>query len=340
MLAGVGGYFGLRAWAGIKFGAWAAQDPIRLAGGALAAFGYYLLKVVVPWPQHHYVSKLPSLWAALPPVALAAAASWWAWRKAGAARSLALLSLAWLVAAILPPLAVSAPTLAVTSVAERYLYLPSVGIALLFGLWALHADFSRTLQKAGLAAAAALIVAFAASVVERTGVWQGDLEFWTEAARSPDAAEVPLVISNLAEALQTAERYDEARRWYGRAYDLFTDPADRMKIMANLGAMELAAGRKSLDAGDPAAAIAHCDRGIGYLEPVLLSPLHMDGVPNAAMGSLLLLKHKSLLLLDGKGDGRLLERAARHFEIARYTMRDRPDVVAGLAEIRRLQGQR
>jgi hypothetical protein len=53
---------------------------------------------------------------------------------------------------------------------------------------------------------------------------------------------------------------------------------------------------------------------------------------------MLLMRHKALALRGTPGEARLLERAARHLEIARSTRRDNPGLASELEELGRLRG--
>lgn len=169
---------------------WAA----RLAQ-LMAAAAWYLVKLVAPWPQSALVSlkALPSLVFAIPVVLVAAALTGralWQWRRD--AETMPLLAWGWLWATLALPLWIAVFALNNTPLAERYLYLPSVALALAVGL-AWCAAGRRRLPLAALLAVVAVV--FAASTLERALVWRNNLVLWTDTVRK--SPEVGLAWTNL-----------------------------------------------------------------------------------------------------------------------------------------------
>ena len=191
--------------------------------------------------------------------------------------------------------------------AERYLYLPSVGFALLaaFGLIRIAA-----LAPAGRAVAAVVCLAVAAlytaGTVARNPVWKNDYTFWADAAaKSPDG---PVPHYNLGTVLAARGKLDEAIEQYriaiglkpaavafkslGAAYDakgergkaveaylgaLRLEPDD-VSTYLELGALygETGARDKAIESFEaavrlqPGNANAHYDLGIAYKEQGLV----------------------------------------------------------------------
>jgi tetratricopeptide (TPR) repeat protein len=91
--------------------------------------------------------------------------------------------------------------------ADRYLYLPAAGLAVL-GVLAARALPERAL--AGAAAAALLLaLAFAATTGRRAGVWADEMDFWRTAAREAAPAQA-MGHAGLGEALLRREKFEEA----------------------------------------------------------------------------------------------------------------------------------
>jgi tetratricopeptide (TPR) repeat protein len=336
LLSGIFAYFWLRKAAGCNFGEAAPVDFGRSLLNLFAALGYYVRKVLFPWPQYHYMPKLPELWLSVLVLVLVSTVTAWAFWAARKSRNAIVLALIWFAVGIAPSLMVAIRMLAVTPVAERYLYLPSVGVCLLAGHWAALADWRQLRTRIAAGCLGVLLVAFSASVIERTGVWQADVAFWEDAIRNPDAAVAPLVLSNLGEAYQQADRPDIAKATYAKAVALMTNPIDQLKVKANLAAMELTDSQRALSVNNLKEALAHADTAISYLEPVLVSPLRMDGIPNASMGISLLVKAKVEGFLSGNLNRSILERARYHLDLAKKTIRDNPDLNGARAECERL----
>jgi hypothetical protein len=181
-------YFTLRAGAGAGLGAAGAFSLAEALPGVLRAAGWYVAKLVVPWPQSNFVAwdMLPGLGvAAAVLAALGALLAGTAWRWRARGEGVAFVGLAWACVALAPSLAATLPGLAETPVAERYLYLPSVGACLAAG--ALYATLSagRWALAAGWGTAA-LVMACLAGTVQRGLIWMSDLTLWSDTtAKAP-----------------------------------------------------------------------------------------------------------------------------------------------------------
>ncbi len=221
-------------WVGAAWVWWS----LRLAGGAalpvsptgsemlfwnpLRALAWYLGKLVVPWPQANFAvwEMVPAVPASLAILAvallalLASARLWWQSKNAGI-----LIGLCWTGLALAPSLAATLGGVAETPVAERYLYLPSVGFAIAVGaalgllLQAVGTGAPRRVLVGGFAALCAGLLALS---LQRGLVWQNDLRLWADAtAKAPDYA-LPWVERGKAQAASgdegTALAYFERAR--------------------------------------------------------------------------------------------------------------------------------
>lgn len=189
---------------------------LAYAGSLLAR---YLAFLIVPFPPKVLATvPAPRL---LDPVALAgllagvlalaglAAAAW-----NGRARREIAVPVAFLVAFLLPALA--ANSIGGANFAERYLYLPSIGLAWLVGLaWSRIAR--RTLTALALAGLAG-ITALGAAAWVRSGLYRSDLELFSAVVRANPRNEIAR--NNLGMALFRADRFDEAEREYREALRL------------------------------------------------------------------------------------------------------------------------
>jgi Flp pilus assembly protein TadD len=110
-------------------------------------------------------------------------AAWWARRS-----SVLLVALSLLIVPLLPALYV--PVLGEGLLAERYLYVPSVGAALLIGLGlaTLRGRTSHAWRWA-TAGCGVLVVVLALATLSRNAVWKSDLALWSDAAaKAPRSA--------------------------------------------------------------------------------------------------------------------------------------------------------
>jgi len=219
-----GGLMLALSWLGAAWVWWS----LRLAGGAalavnpsgsevllwnpLRALAWYLGKLVVPWPQANFAvwEMVPEIPVSLGILAvallllLAVARLWWQGRGDGRIRSaVILLGLCWTGLALAPSLAATLSGVAETPVAERYLYLPSVGFALAVGgalgllLQASGGAGGRRLVLGGYTLLCAVLLALC---LQRGLVWQNDLRLWADATARAPAYALPWVERGKAQA--------------------------------------------------------------------------------------------------------------------------------------------
>ncbi|MBZ5640764.1 MAG: tetratricopeptide repeat protein [Acidobacteriia bacterium] len=240
----------------------AGLPPIARSLAALAAAGRYALVLVFPRvlsPDYGFAETAevrspldPWLLLGLLAAAALAVGLLVAWRRSRAAAFLLLL-------AALPFAPVSNFPFAIgTIMAERLLYLPSVGLCLLAG--AAWPALVRQLGRASaLALAAVLLVGGSIRTVGANLAWHDEFSLWS---RAYDAAPRSVkVLGNLAVELAMRGRLDEARQLLERAVLLAPDFApNRINLagvllkLGNLDAAE-AEVRHVLDRepGEPAA---------------------------------------------------------------------------------------
>ena len=127
-------------------------------------------------------------------------------------------ALAWIAVTLVPVLRFG--SFGDVLLADRFLYLPSVGLALLAAraVSAFAAVASPRLRRAGLAAAVSVLGGLILLAGRQTTLWRDDLTLFTRLARtSPGSA---MVHSNLGLALYDAGEYDRAVVEYHTAIDL------------------------------------------------------------------------------------------------------------------------
>jgi tetratricopeptide (TPR) repeat protein len=193
---------------------------VAFAAGLLAR---YLAFLAVPFPARVLTSvPAPALLsgvaiaglAALAAVLLGLAAVAWN----GQARRDVVLPLAMIVAFLLPVLAVN--SIGGANFSERYVYLPSIGLAWLLGVLAarLAEAFSGRARIAAAAGGLALLAALGAAAWARSEVYHDDLSLFRAAARTAPNSEIAR--NNLGMALFNRGRVDEAEREYRQALRL------------------------------------------------------------------------------------------------------------------------
>lgn len=206
---------------------------------AAALFGKYVTLLLIPHGQSAlYDYRIATgLADPRPWVGLAAAASVGvlAWRVRR--NPAAVLGVALVVLPLLPALYV--PVLGEGLVGERYLYLPSVGLALLVAqAWTAWISPHAARERVAVVAAGLVAAAGAAVTVSRNRVWHDELSLWADAAGKADRSAA--AHEHLGFALLTAGRPAEAVPSLLRSLQL--DPG-RRDARTNLAAALAALGR-------------------------------------------------------------------------------------------------
>lgn len=308
----------------------------------LRAAGYYALKLFWPWPQVHFVpwSTVPQWPAALAVLGagLALVAACFGWLR-GAARALLVLALGWIAVTLAPAFAVVVTGVASTPVAERYLYLPSVGLALWAGLmWCRWREASAS-GRLPVITAALVLGALAAATLARGWVWASDLRLWSDAAGKIGDHAVPLIEVGKVRMLSGADQ--AAEEAFRRALEV----ADTGRLQAtanyNIGTLLMNKGRVIEAEGwfdaarraDPTYAMGHLGKGRVLFEQGMREMRRGD-----APQALVLFGRAEDEQLDALRRNALL--AAAHLELARIgvaragVQRSRGDEAAAGADLR------
>jgi Tfp pilus assembly protein PilF len=212
-------------------------SPAGAAAFAAGLFARYLAFLAVPFPARVLASvPAPALHSPIAIAGLAAAgiallglaaAAW-----SGRARRAIVLPFAMIVAFLLPVLA--ANSIGGSNFSERYLYLPSIGLAWLIGGLAgwLAGVLPARARLASAAAGVALLAALGAAAWARGGIYRSDLTLFRAAVRTAPYSEIAR--NNLGMALYNHGRNDEAEREYREALRL--DPR-AVPPLANLAVL-------------------------------------------------------------------------------------------------------
>ena len=189
------------------------SGTVAYAGSLLVRYLAFLIlpfppKVLatVPAPRLLDPIALAGLLAGVLALAGLAAAAW-----NGRVRREIVVPVAFLVAFLLPVLA--ANSIGGANFAERYLYLPSIGLAWLVGL-----AWSRIARRTLAALALVGIAVLGTAAWVRSGLYRSDLELFSAVVRANPRNEIAR--NNLGMALYHADRIDEAEREYREALRL------------------------------------------------------------------------------------------------------------------------
>jgi tetratricopeptide (TPR) repeat protein len=170
----------------------------------LKVFGFYVKKLIIPWPLNFAIIHVSNAYIVIGGIALIACIILLCRRDINSA--LILLAVSTIVPALLLPLG----PLTWTPVAERYLYMSTAPfcIAMSFAAYSnwKHYNHPRVITWCGVV----LVVLFAYSTAQRTLIWQTNLNFFEDAVKkTPD---FPPLKNELALALEKAGRREEANR--------------------------------------------------------------------------------------------------------------------------------
>ncbi|MGD8451288.1 MAG: tetratricopeptide repeat protein [Phycisphaerae bacterium] len=186
------GYLVLRSQATSGYGHWLkgnlGETSVRLAG----AWAYYLWKVVVPPPQCALVTSVPGLGygllGALAGVALQLLALlWWSRRWS----VVPLIGLLWFGLTLAPSLTAALQSTAEQRLAERALYVPSVGLVLVIGAVLGALLGRRTSRWPAAALCGFLVLIYGACTVARERVWHDPISLWTDTKAKATGTGVP-----------------------------------------------------------------------------------------------------------------------------------------------------
>jgi tetratricopeptide (TPR) repeat protein len=330
LAAALAGYFVLRSVAGSRLVSSGSEVSPTALSDFFSALGYYLIKSVWPWPHNHHVNVLPSPAVAAAALAAAACLGVAAWRWGRRRRLYAALAILY-AAALAPSLATVPQRLLPTLVAERYLYLPSVAVALAAGL-----AFARLREKnraLAWGAAAIVLAACGAGSFIQSRAWVNEISFWESTAQNPDNASNGNVLVNLGEVYRLAGRYDEAIPVLlkGLGPDVVAKRPTQTTMRLNLSAAYSGRSMRKLEAGDPAGALADAKSAVAAL-PSAREGAQVDALYFNFHGLALLLKARAQQALTGHPDRESLRQACDSLSRSQQLDPRNPNIARNLAE--------
>ena len=218
-------YFLLRAQAnynlGREFKAGTGEAVRQLMGG----LAFYLQKVVIPPPQCALVTSVPG-WAygiaAMAVTVVLLVLGLWLWRRK---KPLLLIALLWFGFTLLPSLGIIVRPIAEQKVAERALYIPSVGLCLVIGALLAGALARSAARRIAVVLTLGVAGAYAYGTVDRSQVWRNDVALWTDtAAKLPDDG---LPVYSLGMHYMRHNQIDKALEAFRRSLPLYDAKNDR-----------------------------------------------------------------------------------------------------------------
>jgi protein O-mannosyl-transferase len=163
----------------------------------LGALGWYVVKAFWPWPQSAFVTHVPAgPYIVIGVLALLALCFGLVTRPRPGWRAV-LIGGALFICTLIPSLAVAVVGVSETPLAERYLYIPSIGLCLAAGLVlaqvSQRAAGTQSTPRAAMAWGSGLLMLIAVpaawATARRAAVWQDNFVLWSDTVQqAPDAA--------------------------------------------------------------------------------------------------------------------------------------------------------
>lgn len=148
------------------------------------------------------------------------------------------LALAWIMLTLTPVLNIVPLSDKGTFIAERYLYLPSIGFCIIVG-WLLarpwcawRSSMQRPLNVLLLLFGCFLLQWYLFGTLNRNLEWRNEISLWREATVQTHSSYIPYF--NLAVAYRDAEYYTAAVGMFDKAYWTASSPEDRGLVLGNI----------------------------------------------------------------------------------------------------------
>jgi tetratricopeptide (TPR) repeat protein len=236
-------YLALRANAGSVSASSVLPVPsIELLLNLARAFAAYCKKVLIPWPQSIVITwdMLPSAALSVIVVLVTVSILVYSIRRRQLRDSQLPLAMLIFLFALAPSLLVAlgddsrayAGSRGVFPVAERYLYLPSIGVALLFGI-AFCISYSTKWRRYAILGLGLLVAVYAVGTVDRGITWTSNLRLWADTVKK--AGNTGLPWNALGQAYYVDANYDKALQAWRRGLEVSPEPERRALINYNMG---------------------------------------------------------------------------------------------------------
>ncbi len=195
-------------------------------GSLVKALGFYTKKIIWPFPLNFAIVSINRPLCFAIGLMACAGIAYLLWRRKG----LISFFLLWPVLFVAPALLVAVNKMAWTPLAERYLYLPLMGLSIATSLF-----LTKYPKEAVISSFAFILLVFGVITTKRNIVWQQNLTLFADVIKkSPD---FPLGHNEYASALLCQGRVEEARKEYEIARKLSGKGGARALATANLGGL-------------------------------------------------------------------------------------------------------
>lgn len=175
---------------------------------------FYIIRLIFPYNLNPYIEFVPDWGLVGVGISLIIVLALFAavFQSIKKKENLTAFSIIWILATLLPAAAVAILSLALTKLADRFLYIPSAAICIIFGY--IIYRFSVRLGRAWISYAitAVLAVSFLVVTIDAQKIWKNNLTLWEYVlSKSPNAMGAKL---NYANALRASGNYSEALKQY------------------------------------------------------------------------------------------------------------------------------
>ena len=206
----------------------------------LNSFLYYILKLVFPYHLNPLIASAPSglYYSVLSSIVLLVliVICVVSFRKSD---GIAAFSIIWILVNLGPPAFVAAFPVALTPLAERFLYIPSAGFCLLAGYLIVEGGRRYRAKRVAWVVGLALIIPYVYFTVGGQSVWKDSLSLWEKAtSQSNDIYSAHL---NYGDALRQAGKKEEAINEYVSALKVGTK-SGKAVAYNNIGAVYIDLG--------------------------------------------------------------------------------------------------
>lgn len=313
----LGLYLGLRVAAGGDLpGGSSLQVSVVLSGKLLAGISFYVKKALFPWPTTPYVAQFFTIRTTVASLLVALAllvAAVRAWRSG---ERLYLLCAFWFAVAVGPFLLTTHDRLTKIVAAERYLYVPTIALALAAG--GLAASLAKSCHRIALAAGFGILLLICGlSCWRSAALWSNPISLWGYVTSQADTTRLPLPWVNLGCALVAAGEPEKASRVLQQAIDpgMMPDEESIRSALRALCRIEAEQGWALLEAGYWLNAVQRLSAARRFCQrAAAVNPAEPGIALNAGVAGLgeFIAKRS----LDGEADSTLLDEACGRIEEA------------------------
>jgi hypothetical protein len=148
----------------------------------LASFGFYVKKIIIPWPLNLAIAEIHTVWYAALGIVCLLLFVWY-----GIIRTTPYsLFIFWFIITVAPAIGAAVLNIPWVPWAERYLYLPSVGLFMATAHFAMNTRLNNRI----IAGLSVLLVVYCLTSFQRTIVWSDEVALWEDTSHKSSYAPV------------------------------------------------------------------------------------------------------------------------------------------------------